>query len=406
MNMKRKLAGASLALMTTLAGAAFAGPVMADEGEATAPYVVDTSQDGSSSITIFKHERVAGNALVEGDGSEQSISSPTIEGINFNLRQVIAVGDTAISDLDYTQNESWYTLSNLITDTGDLTGNATYAGDGVTKTTNGEGKIEFDGLSFGLYEVREMGWAPGQGNGKTVVKSAPFFITLPFVSRVAESGTPAWNYHPIAYPKNQLVTAKKTVEDITTLNYGKELSWTITSPIAPKNGGTNDRYIITDKLDKRTAYQGATLRISDGTELVATDDYTVDPATAVDEGGQKVVITFTPAGLAKLDTTFAADPANTIETVLRAKIVQADDDGATAVHTITNQAFIVPSSDPSWTDGTNGGDGDTPGLPTNEVKTYYGGVQIDKTAAEDEEVKLAGAKFHNAKRRLSVLVFC
>lgn len=137
-------------------------------------------------------------------------------------------------------------------------------------------------------------------------------------------------------------------------------------------GNVYTSYIITDQLDPRLGFAGATVNLN-GAALDAAD-YTVTPAvTDPTTAGALVTIELTESGLAKLR---ALGTAGTITVDLATEVLSIGEDG------------IIPNEATVWVN-----DPET-GSTTKPVETHWGALRIIKHAEDNENSVLEGATFN------------
>ena len=357
-------------------------------------------------LSIHKYLGAATGAA--SNGTEQNVTLPPLAGVNFDVYQVYL--DAAhTKPVDLTTNAGWTAASAISGHVptpaeiaaGSFTVNGTtyYIAKSATVTTNSTGTATFTKPSgTGLYLVNENLSTSGTvtSNGSTIDKgtispAAPFFVTLPMTN---PSDTSRWMYDVNVYPKNQSDTSSKQVTDQGTTtadgnNTGNHtVSYAITSTITDgMSGAQMGTYVINDQLDPRIGYQGTTVAIdpdgSTGTAapvtLTAGTDYTV--ATS---GTTLVKVTLTSTGLGKLAAANSANPAATVVTTITGTVNQQGGTGQ-----INNVATVIPNK--PWLDAHPG----ESGIPTNQVTSKYGNIEVDKYDPADSNATaaMAGAVF-------------
>lgn len=367
--------------------------------EAANPSLVNPN--ATVELNIEKHF----GAVQAGDnnGTTQTISTPKLQGINFDVYQVVGV--------DLTTNAGWkaaaaaqgvvpnsgltsvvidgktYQLTKVATVTTDANGMATF-----TKT-NG----------VGLYYVAENLSTSGTITNlstnatidkATVTPSAPFFVTLPMTN---PKDLDKWMYDVRVYPKNQADSMTKTVTDETTYTVGSAISYTLTSTISPlKNLGyyyiSDNNGHVTDTAVSLSIVGAATTSLNgcDGTASGLTGcDYLYWLDSDATAAGSQLKVVFTTGGLAKLEVAKAADPSAQVATAISGKVASVPTNGE-----VPNTGSFIPSSD--WYSN-NGGSSvptpppsnpstpttpptpDVPGIPSNPVVSYFGNITVNKT---------------------------
>lgn len=332
--------------------------------------------DGDNSLVIHKFQKPEDANELPNDGTELDedlIESFTpVSGIEFTVYSAMLTDPADEGSI----NVADYTLTEV-----------------VVGITNSDGLLEFTGLENGLYYVMET-------KSATSTDVTGFLVNLPMTNPTGD-GTLS-RVH--VYPKNVMTSAsiKKQVLDGTTpgsstnADVGDAVTWRITAVVpgefanADTEEGTEDYYKITDVLDKSLTYSSAVVKLA-GTELVATDDYTVETEVNADDTTE-VVISFTEAGMAKLVAALATTDATItvdLTTVINENAYEGMKD-AEGDYAITNQA----SSE--WQVGDKTGTEITPEPDPNEPnpevpQVIVTGLLIYKT--DESKVPLAGAKF-------------
>ncbi|BAJ74176.1 predicted outer membrane protein [Microbacterium testaceum StLB037] len=300
----------------------------------------------TGTLTIHKH---AGDPGAAGNGAE--ITDPdavrqlgeALSGVQFSVQRVAYEG-TAI---DLTTAAGW---DQAATATPANIASAPFSfANSTTVTTGADGQAALANLPYGLYYVTET----NPGPNPIVSPVQPFLVSVPYPNQ----GT--WLYDVHVYPKNKLndTNPTKSVSAPDAPVLGSTVVWTVNAPVpALAAGDTYRSFSITDDLDDRLSYTGATVSV-DGTPLVEDTDYTVSG---------NVKITFTSVGLSKLAGKTA------VEAKISTKVMSLGADGQ-----ITNTALV----------NTNGSERET-----NSPQTNSGGLVIQKTDAATSDA-LSGAIF-------------
>ncbi|WEK61005.1 MAG: SpaH/EbpB family LPXTG-anchored major pilin [Candidatus Microbacterium colombiense] len=333
---------------------------------------IDPDQTGS--ITIHKFAN-PGNGAANPDGTGTQPDSAPIADVVFEYCLIDGV------DLFDGSNAGWDVL-NAITaaqkkaaQTGstlaglDLTGCQTV-------TTGADGTVSTPTLATGPYFVREIDAPAG-----VVAPATPFLVTIPTPAvNEGVDGAPLdgeWVYDVHVYPKNTVAEGpRKNIvgQEENGAALGAPIDFQVTTKVpALGDGETYDRFALTDTLDAaltpNTALSTVTAVVAGGAAFVQGTDYT--PAWS----GQTLTVTFTAAGLAKLQ-------AGT-------NVVIGFEAAANTVGEIRNIAY-VNVNDFELTPGTPNGPG---GSPTNETSTRWGNLTAKKVNAADDADGLAGARF-------------
>jgi len=321
------------------------------------PGTIDGSQTGS--ITVHKYERPSTPTGLPNNGTQVDTTGLTpLAGIDFTIQQV--------NTIDLTTNAGWQsanTLSNAFNPAnaaGSITGAGFTLGAGTVKTTVADGTAAFTGLPLGLYLVTETNYPAG------VTPSAPFLVSVPLTD---PNNSNAWLYNVHVYPKNSLTTATKTVQDGSAVKLGDPVNWTIKGGIP--TDAIIDGYKITDALDSKLTYVGATVTLVDGTAITAGTDYNV----VFDAPSNTVSVVFTPAGRVVL----AAHNTTQVQVVVNTTV--------NTIGEIANTAVVYPNAASFTT---------TPGQPggpivTPPVETKWGNITLEKV--NQNGTALAGASF-------------
>lgn len=251
-------------------------------------------------------------------------------------------------------------------------------------TTGPDGTIAQSNLPVGLYKVTELpvtdtAAVTGLTAGKQLTPAAPFLVFLPMTN----SDRTSWNYDVHVYPKNSETGATKEVVDAGK-NVGDELTYTITGDIpVPGKDKTLTKFIVKDSLDPTKFAPAPTVTVStkDVNEaLTVGTDYTVDNA------GTDVTVTFLQPGLDKLAKAKTQAITSTAVPALNPQVVVTI--GAKVLPLGNNTPDVPNSATVVSNNGSTETDTET---KTNEVKTYFGKVRVNKVG--DANAKLDGAKF-------------
>jgi fimbrial isopeptide formation D2 family protein len=338
-------------------------------GPAASAANIDQSRQGA--ITIHKYAN-PGNGAANPDGSGTQPTTDPIAGVVFEYCRIDGV------DLFDGTNTGWDALTAITaqqkTDAagqGTATlGSHTLSGC-ATVTTGSDGVASTGTLPLGPYFVREV-----QAPANVVEKSVPFIVTVP------TPATPAalngqWVYDVNVYPKNTVAEgpSKNIVgQPANGSALGAPITYQVTTAIPALGAGeTYDTFIVTDTLDTKLTpaadLSTVSVAVPGGTTFAQGADYT--PVWA----GQTLTVTFTAAGLARLQA-----GANVVVTFQAA---------ANAVGDIVNQAYVNLNGF-QLTPGTPNGPG---GSPTGQVTTRWGTLVVEKVNAANTSEGLAGARF-------------
>lgn len=349
------MVGAVAVGMTAMVGAssaAFAAP----QGYGD----IDFDREGSLTVHKYLHQ-VNGS---DGDISEAPAAgdfTDPVEGVVFTVYPLLKDGQP----VDLSVPANWDALGDLTPGDG-CTAPAGYtlgAGQAMPATdANGAANVA---LPIGAYQVCETS-APAQ----IIDSASPFIVTIPMPH---ENG---WVYDVHAYPKNGEGTIEKTIEEQQDTGLGSVVKFPVTVPI-PTTGEDWTGFAIRDTLDSRlTPVAPADMTVTvDGSPLDASY-YTL----TVD--GQQITMNFTAAGLAWLNQGPNAQAGKKIQVVFAGTVTTLGNG------TITNEAELWPNN-PGFDPSTN------PPVPSNEVETHWGSLEVQKRAAgtSGNEGRLNGAVF-------------
>ena len=304
--------------------------------------------DKKGKLTIYKRD-LAGAKATEGTGVavDRAPGNP-LPGVKFKIQKV---------NVDLSKAENWKDLSSL-TAAGALQKGIDNSFTAQEVTTDRAGKAEFPNLPVGIYVVTETEAPQG------VIKGAPFVVSVPFTDA---KGT-EWNYEPVVYPKNTKAEASKEVSDANK-QQGEDITYTVKTP-TPALGEKQSvkKYIITDDYDEsKVTPKKDDIRLTIAGEEIPSDHYRVE-----DNDGN---ITITFFNFEKLN----AHPSSQVVTTIPATVKAQGE--------IKNSAGVIfnnPNNENEIEDVT---------IPTNEVFSYYGEVNVVKKDENEPNKPLQGAKF-------------
>ncbi|MGH1547823.1 SpaH/EbpB family LPXTG-anchored major pilin [Leifsonia poae] len=345
---------------------AFAG------GAAAMAAPIDTNQQGT--IIVHKYAN-PGNGDQQPDGKGTEPNTAPIAGVVFEYCTIAGI------DLLNGDNSGWDAINNITAaeKTASAAQNvstlANYQLTGCTElpATLQDGTASSGALPLGAYFVREV-----SGPSNIVAPAAPFIVTLPTPKNHKVSDG-EWQYDVNVYPKNTIASGpQKNVVDqpANGAALGAPVTYQVTQLIpALATGETYNKLVLTDDLDARlTPSTSVPVTVKAGTTtFVDGTDYTAAWA------GNKLTVTFTPAGLAKLQS------GQNVVFEFQATVKDLGADGE-----IDNKAF-VNLNDFELTPGTpNGPDGS----PTGTVTTRWGDLTFKKVSDANPAQGLGGAVFH------------
>ena len=375
---------AAAAGVLTLAVLGMAPVVQAEEAN-----YGNIKENAQGSLTIHKHLTGDGNPIGNIDGDPGQVgqnAGAAVKGVEFTAH--------ALTDINLKEASGWETISALAKNgvpenacenpvAPVLNGHTIGQGYRSSETTD-QGLATITGMPVQAYLVCET-----KTPGDIIQKAKPFVVTIP-TPNTATDQEGNWIYDVSVYPKNEKISAAKTIEDQKNNGYavGSKVRFPVTSTLPTLDANSYFTYFqFKDTLDARLTDVTATDIKLDGT-VMDPSDYVV----AVD--GQTVTVTFTKAGLGKLK----AAPGKPVQAVFEGKVTRADD-GA-----INNTAQLI--SDTTYADQppapeTPPTNPDNP--PTTEqVTSKWGDLTIKKVDGNDrtgDKAGLKGAEFQIYKAK-------
>lgn len=427
-----KRAAAVLATVCTLGTFCIAGSIayagndtVVDGGSNTANI---KKQD--TSITIYKYEGPEGTT--RNDGKEHTIpdTQKPIEGVKFKITRVVKKDGSA---LDLSTAQAWKDIEGLIQDNKTATEElaaknlkvSTESKDQYEKTTDANGKADFDGLgqNLSLYYVEEdlANSTPKKDNKpvKITKQVNPFLVTVP----LPDTTTHGWLYKLKIYPKNDVSTSKVTkkaqadpsqpyIDGVNTT-----MGWDVSIPLtAIKDGGstyTNVSFtdpINTDFLNYKEVKDLMLVdKAGTGSEKLYTTDYEIEaysttgenPTKVTDltqEGALKTVkwirVKLTQAGLTKASAKVGGKLTATVVTSVIApgsiqNLLNTDVDGVTTGEGDKNPC-VPTKTTPCKEDPNNPHEG---GDTTNFAKLTINKIGLSTSDTKNDGKPLKGAIF-------------
>lgn len=340
--------------LSSLMGATAANAAAQDFG--------NIDEDRTGSLTVHKYLHQSGD--VEGDISQAPAAgdfTDPVAGVVFTAYPLLKNGQP----LDLTVPASWDGLEDIQAGAACTAPTGFTLGTGVAfSATDAQGAATL-ALEIGAYQVCETE-APAQ----IVDRAAPFIVTIPMPH---ENG---WVYDVHAYPKNGAGEIVKTIEEQQDTGLGSVVRFPVSAPV-PSSTDVWTGFAMRDTLDARLAPVAASAMTVtvDGAALDASY-YTIAVA------GQQITMNFTPAGLAWLNQGPNAQAGKKVTVVFAGTVV------ALGNGTIPNDAEL-------WTNNPGFDPNVRPPLPSNEVETHWGSLEILKRASgtTGPEGLLAGATF-------------
>ncbi len=401
---------ASLAMAGTLcvAGAVVAGSSAWAEGTTpctanTAPWDQQNKQCVGS-IEIDKYKDELNN---QGKQAKQT----GVAGAKFKVTPVNKINST---NIDLKQYDDWLKVAAKVSalnanpsslsdgDLGTAVKNPNASESETDKTlftTGSDGKITISNLPIGLYKVEEVAAAENYSNDV-----APFFMTVPEITRADDAKKNAYKYDVKVEPKNAYIkdNVTKTADTTKTVGSGDEITYTIKAKLN-KTKATNGNDLTKDDLldfaiydDVQTAaYQNVSdaiineVKINGEQSAMAKDTYTVshedgNGTNGIENGRTRYKVTFNDKGLKAI-----AAKANTLNTKpveidVTVKFTLAKDLSSFIAKGLKNESGFIPG---------HGKGIDPKPTPGGSETTKFVKFQIKKVNGTDGKSPLAGAKF-------------
>lgn len=402
---------ASLAMAGTLcvAGAVVAGssawadtPAACDASKA--PWdQTDKKCVGSIEIDKYKDELNR-----EGKQAKQT----GVAGAKFRVTPVSKINGT---NIDLKQYDDWLKVAAKVSalnanpsslsdgDLGAAISDQSNAGDDKTLfTTGSDGKVTISNLPIGLYKVEEVAAAENYSNDV-----APFFMTVPEITRAEKATNNSYKYNVKVEPKNAYIkdNVTKTADTTKTVGSGDEITYTIKAKLN-KTKATNGKDLTKDDLldfaiydDVQTAaYQNVSDAIINEVKINGeqssmkkgdTEDYTVshedgNGTNGIEQGRTRYKVTFKDKGLQAIAA--KANPLNTkpVEIDVTVKFTLAKDLSSFIAKGLKNESGFIPG---------HGKGIDPKPTPGGSETTKFVKFQIKKVNGTDGKSPLSGAKF-------------
>lgn len=321
---------------------------------------IDFDREGS--LTVHKYLHQSGD--VQGDPSAAPAAgkfTDPVAGVVFTAYPLLKDG----AAVDLSDNTQWAALAALTPGAGCTAPVGYTLGTGIALPGTDAAGAATAAVALGAYQVCETE-APAQ----IVDRALPFILTVPLPY---ENG---WVYDVHAYPKNGEGEIIKTIDPQQDTGLGSVVKFPVTVPV-PTMAQTWTGFGISDTLDARLAVEG------NGVAAVTVDGVALDPTFyAVTTNGQEISMDFTAAGVAWLNEGPGAQVGKKIGVVFQGKVTSLGNG------TIANTAVL-------WPNNPNHDASVRPPLPSNEVKTNWGSLEVLKRGAgtTGTEGLLQGAVF-------------
>jgi len=318
--------------------------------------------DRTGSLTVHKFLNQAGSAT--GDVSQAPAAgdfTDPVADVEFTVYPLLESG----APIDLTVPENWDGLDAL-TPGAACTAPAGYTlGSPVVMPLTAADGSSTVSLPVGVYQVCETA-APAN----IIEKAQPFILAIPMPH---ETG---WVYDAHAYPKNGSGEIEKTIDPQQDFGLGSVVKFPVTVPVS-RMANEWIGFAIRDTLDPRLAPVAA----SD--VAVTVDGAPLDPSFyTIEIVGQEITMDFTAAGLAWLNEGPNAHVGAEIQVVFAGTVVEVGDG-------------VIPNTAVFWPNNPDFDPDVQPPLPSNEVRTNWGDLNITKraTGTTGTEGTLAGAVF-------------
>lgn len=406
----KKTAAIAIAAGLTFAGSAgiAAQDALAQTTNATAPTVApgvpDAATIGNETAKLTIHKLVNPTELRNATGeTDKDASGKPLPGVQFTAQKIKG---------DITNQATFNDIAKLANDR-DVAGakKRGLEGDLYKGTTDGDGKISWEGMPVGAYLVEEVS-APEvkSPETETYVLGQPFIVFLPMTDSKGET----WNRDVHVYPKNSMAKVSKTVVDA---------DKNIKSDGAGESGKPGflgarpaENAVVEYTLDGvvPAAPEGRVLKnitltdASNNAELQWNDDFIVSVERV--RGEAKTPITnYTPSKVQELDPklnnsniaaganqTFSVtvnpaeadlQPGDIVRVTVKATMLK-DDTASKGIENSVNQTFI-------FRDPKTETDDEPKQTPHDKVVTYVGDISVYKRGEENKP--LAGAEFQIGK---------
>lgn len=307
---------------------------------------IDFTQSGSLTVHKYLHQ----DGSVVGDPSAAPAAGEftnPVAGVEFTAYPLLQNGVA----VDLTQNSSWDALGDLVPGAGCTAPSGYTLGAGIVLPATDAAGAATAAMALGAYQVCETD-APAE----IVDRALPFILTVPLPH---ESG---WVYDVHAYPKNGKAEVIKTIEEQQDTGLGSVVKFPVTVPV-PQMAQEWTGFAITDTLDDRLAVEGT------GVASVMVDGVALDPSFyQVTTTGQTVSMDFTAAGVAWLNEGPNSQVGKKLTVVFQGKVT-------------TLGSGAIPNTAQLWTNNPGHDSTVRPPLPSNEVKTNWGALEVLKRAA-------------------------
>lgn len=308
---------------------------------------IDTAKEGS--LTIFK--RANPTALGEPTGLEEATpNGEALPGAGFTLYKV--------TNADLTTNDGLVAAGKLTPATA-----KTGAAVGGEQVTDDKGAATWSNLPVGVYLAKETKTPTGY-------QAAPdFLVFVPMTAANKEQGGTSWQYDVVAYPKNYNQNEPtKTVKD-SGANVGQQVTFEIKATPRPMPADKRTLFRIEDTLDPSLTVT------KDDVTVTGLDgiDYNITVSEKTDENpSQKVTVEV------KGDAAKKIQNRKEVTVTINAKVSSKPAGGE-----LKNKANVFENNPVTFEE--------EKGKPTNETKTFYGGITFKKVDGAGKA--LTGAKF-------------
>ncbi|MBC9935789.1 MULTISPECIES: SpaH/EbpB family LPXTG-anchored major pilin [unclassified Leucobacter] len=336
--------GATVLGMVALLGAnttANAAPLPGDYGN------IDFDRMGSLTVHKYLHQSGTVTGDISAPPASDDFTDP-VAGVVFTAYPLLKDG----SALDLSVAANWTGLKTVTPGAGCTAPAGFTLGTAVVLPATDAAGAAAASLPIGAYQICETA-APAE----IIDRALPFILTIPMPH---ETG---WVYDVHAYPKNGKGEIIKSIDPQLNTGLGSVISFPV-SVVIPTSADVWTGFAIRDTLDSRlTPVTAANTAVTLGGAALDPSLYTVTVT------GQQVTMNFNAAGIEWLNL----DPKNvqagkTIQVVFAGTVTSVGDG------VIKNTAVLWPNN-PGFDPAVR------PPLPSNEVKSNWGDLQVQKRAA-------------------------
>ena len=342
--------------------------------------VINVMRNGDSSITITKKSNDDEGDVLPGAQFtyykiatiKQDAQDQWIYEVDSKYSEILGVTSGKLNELDSVKWESQNIVDQLAA-VNDTTG--------VSATTDVNGQITWDNLSFGIYLIEET------ITPENHIASRPFIVALPTTN---DSGN-EWIYDISATPKNTSQSVdKKVTSDDKSVAVGDTVNYEITTTIPTYSSEyKNHVFKIYDTMSEGLTFNEDSLKVYvDNTEILdSTNIYDLSTDTKLNETDED-----TKTFIIDFDDTYVKNNGGKSVKVTYSAAVNEK-----AVYVNNNKAGIAYKNNPG-----NEDDATTDGT---DVPVYSYGINLTKNDASNKKTFLNGAIFTLANKNGAEIKF-